>query len=76
MVFLIDNKWIQRDLYSAFLIMNADEKLEHTDRDKCIKNYESFVKNHDQCINELKTSNEKLPSSFGIKNNPSKDGLL
>ena len=64
---LIDGKWIQRDLYSAFLIMNADDTLEHADKNKCIDTYDQFVKNHDQCIEKLKKSNCKLPSSFGIK---------
>lgn len=63
----INGKWIQRDLYSAFLLMNSNTALDHPDRDKCLKTYEAFVKNHDLCINSLLSDNRKHPSSFGLK---------
>lgn len=68
---LIDGKWIQRDLYSAFLLMNSDGSLEHADRDACIRTYDSFKRSHDACIERIKTeavtTGRKLPSCFGIR---------
>lgn len=32
---VIDGHEVQRDLYSGFLIKNADDSLEHPDREKC-----------------------------------------
>ena len=63
----INGIWIQRDLYSAFLLMNAAKDLSHADRERCFATYENFVRNHNKCIENLKYSNEKLPSSFGIQ---------
>ena len=63
----INGKWIQRDLYSAFLLMNSSTALDHPDRDKCMKTYEAFVTNHDLCISSLLSDNRKYPSSFGLK---------
>jgi hypothetical protein len=62
----IDGRWVQRDLYSAFLLMNSDEGLEHTDRGLCIDTYDDFLIQHDRCIDELKTGSHELLSSFGI----------
>ena len=58
---------IQRDLYSAFLLMNSNKDMTHTDRDKCIKTFNRFKEQHDELINRLEQSDTKLPSSFGIK---------
>lgn len=63
----INDLWIQRDLYSAFLLMNTASDLFHADRDKCLATFDRFVTNHDKCIDELKTCNQKLPVSFGIR---------
>lgn len=63
----INGKWIQRDLYSAFLLMNSSTALDHPDRGKCMNTYENFVTNHDLCINSLLSDNRKHPSSFGLK---------
>lgn len=63
----IGGQRIQRDLYSAFLLKNSVPDLTHTDRDKCLKTFETFKTNHDSCIDELMHSNRNLLSSFGIK---------
>lgn len=63
----ISRTWIQRDLYSAFLLMNADEDLSHADRERCFATFNDFVTNHDICIRGLLNSNTKHPSSFGLK---------
>ena len=63
----INGEWIQRDLYSAFLLMNSDDTLEHTDRNKCLQNYPQFKNMHNQCITEILRSGKHIPSSFGLK---------
>ena len=64
---VIDGKRIQRDLYSAFLIMNSDDTYLRTDRQKCIVTYQQFCLMHDQCIRDLISSNRKYSSSMGLK---------
>ena len=63
----INGEWIQRDLYSAFLLMNSDDTLEHTDRNKCLQNYPQFKNMHNQCITEILRFGKHIPSSFGLK---------
>ena len=62
----INGEWVQRDLYSAFLLMNSDDTLEHTDRNRCFQNYSKFKTMHDQCMTEILQSEKHIPSSFGI----------
>lgn len=60
---------IQRDLYSAFLIMNVNDDLETINQDKCIETYDNFKLLHNKEINrlkELKSNGYKLISSMGI----------
>ena len=64
---LIKRTKIQRDLYSAFLLMNSKEDLSHTDVDLCHQTYERFKKNHKKCLDELMNNKDfKLLSSFGL----------
>ena len=62
---IINNKLIQRDLYSAFLIMHVKKNKKTIDRKQCVANYDQFVKLHDAVIEELK-QNIHNPSSMGI----------
>lgn len=57
---------IQRDLYSAFLIMNVRDNLKEIDREKCFATWEKFKQLHDKEIERLKNSENKLLSSMGI----------
>ena len=57
---------IQRDLYSAFIIMCTKENLKETDKDLCKKEFDNFKKLHDEEIIRIKNSNNKLISSMGI----------
>lgn len=57
---------IQRDLYSAFLIMNVHDKLESVDRSLCFKEFDSFIRLHNKEIVSIKNSDTKLISSMGI----------
>ena len=58
---------VQRDLYSAFLLMNMvnDQHLDKINRDLCFKTFELFLKNHDELINNLKKESQSL-KSMGI----------
>jgi len=57
---------IQRDLYSAFLIMNIKDDLKKIDRELCFETFGNFKKLHDKEIERIKSSNNKLISSMGI----------
>ena len=71
----LSNRWnqiggnkIQRDLYSAFLIMNSSNDLQETDRQKCIDSFDNFIALHDQEISRIEDNETvKLFTSFGIK---------
>ena len=68
------NRWnkdinIQRDMYSAFLIMNVNDNLESINKEKCNETYDNFKILHDkeiQRLQELKSNGYKLISSMGI----------
>ena len=60
---------IQRDCYSAFLIMNVGNDLETINRELCFRTYDNFKQLHDYEINRLKIlkgNGIKLISSMGI----------
>lgn len=57
---------IQRDLYSAFLIMNVKDDLETVDRELCISGFDDFRRMHDIEIERIRGSESKLISSMGI----------
>jgi hypothetical protein len=60
---------VQRDCYSAFLIMNVKNDLETIDRELCNGTYDNFKILHDKEINrlkEMKSNGYKLISSMGI----------
>lgn len=61
---LPDGRRIQRDLYSAFLIMNIAKDLKTFDKSLCDATYEEFVVYHDLEIERLKTT--PMPSSAGV----------
>ncbi|ONI46311.1 hypothetical protein AN641_01705 [Candidatus Epulonipiscioides gigas] len=60
----IEGLKVQRDMYSAFLIMNVNEDLESINDKKCENRFDKFVKLHDKEINRLKLN--KNLSSMGI----------
>ena len=60
---------VQRDIYSAFLIMNVDNDLKGINQQKCNDRFENFKRLHDIEVNrlkELKLNGIKLISSMGI----------
>ena len=57
---------VQRDLYSAFLLMCA-ETPKRPDRTLCKTLYQQFLKNQKTCIIKMQASNAQKLSSFGLK---------
>lgn len=57
---------IQRDLYSAFLLMNSAPSLAETDVDRCKKTYPKFQKLHEIELDRLLNEDKKHISSMGI----------
>ena len=62
----IGNRKIQRDLYSAFLIRNADLDFKHPDREKCEYEFEYFADMQDQLILKMKESGLSMRQCFGF----------
>jgi len=67
-IFRIDDKevQIQRDLYSSFLIMNVNDKLDKVNRRKCFDKFDGFKVLHNIEIERLRSGNNVLISSMGI----------
>ncbi len=61
----IDGRKVQRDLYSAFLIMNVRDNLKEIDRQKCLERWSHFICLHDKEIECLKSANQ-LVGSMGV----------
>ena len=62
----IGNRKVQRDLYSAFLIRNADLDFKHPDREKCEYEFEHFAEMQDQLILKMKESGLSMRQCFGF----------
>lgn len=62
----IGNHLVQRDLYSAFLLMNSDANLKQTNQERCIETFDTFVHLHNQHIEALQQTKKKYPLSMGI----------
>lgn len=62
----IGGRRVQHDLYSAFLILNTDETLEHADREKCFYAFEGFADMQDRPITEMKENGISMPQCFGF----------
>ena len=63
--FMPDGRRIQRDLYSAFLLQHMNEQQDGFDKTALQRDYERFVIQHEQCIEELKRAPKTL-ASMGI----------
>lgn len=61
----IDGRRVQRDLYSAFLIMNVKDNLKEIDRQKCLERWDHFVFLHDKEITRLQSA-PQLVRSMGL----------
>ena len=63
---IIGDEKIQRDLYSAFLIMNVKDNLEEIDKKLCNRYFKKFKENHSKELKRIKTSKIKTLASMGI----------
>lgn len=57
---------IQRDLYSAFLIMNTTDNLREVDVERANETWNNFFGKHEQEIERIKQLNKKQLSSIGL----------
>lgn len=69
----LSNRWnhfkqgdIQRDLYSAFLIMNTKDNLREVDIKRANETWKNFYELHNQEIERIKNLNKKQLSSIGM----------
>ena len=62
----IGKRKVQRDLYSAFLIRNADLDFKHPDREKCEYEFEYFADMQEQLILKMKESGLSMRQCFGF----------
>ena len=63
---IIDGQKVQRDLYSAFLYHNADVSFKHADRDKCIAEFDNFIKLQNELIADMKAKKISYKNCFGF----------
>ncbi|WP_176448537.1 hypothetical protein [Lentibacillus sp. CBA3610] len=64
-----DNTKLQRDLYSAFLLMNANKSGTRPDRSKCKETFPLFKNLHDQAIRAIVNGKRMiLNSGISVKN--------
>lgn len=61
-----DGKRIQRDLYSAFLLQHTTTQMDGFDQDALERDYEAFVKQHDDMILKLSKAPKTL-ASMGVR---------
>lgn len=57
---------IQRDLYSAFLIMNTTDDLREVDVERANETWDNFFRNHEQEMERIKQLNKKQLKSIGL----------
>ena len=63
----VGGHYVQRDLYSAFLLRNSNDTGTAADRQKCTDSFPMFLITHDACMDALLAENKKYPSSFGLR---------
>ena len=57
---------VQRDLYSAYLLKNADKEYRKPDRGKCIEGYERFLRMQEEAIERMKEQGISKRYCFGF----------
>lgn len=62
----IGGNTVQRDLYSAWLLKNADSTLKHTDRAKCMEGFERFLLLQNELIKTMKQNHITMKQCFGF----------
>lgn len=64
---LEDGSKVQRDLYSAFLIMHSNKALDGFLVSSCNRDYPKFLQMHNKAMAALAASDKPLPSSMGVR---------
>lgn len=62
----IDGHYVQRDLYSAFLLHNTNKDLTAPDRDKCIYEFDHYLQMQNNLISTMKAANVSMKQCFGF----------
>ena len=62
----IGGNYVQRDLYSAFLIKNSNPDLNAPDREKCLFEFERFLDMQNTLIDTMKQNHISMKSCFGF----------
>lgn len=63
---IIGGSYVQRDLYSAFLIRNSNSTLTKPDREKCIYEFGKFLRMQNNLITAMKADNISMKQCFGF----------
>lgn len=63
---LIDGHTVQRDLYSAFLLKNCNSAMDAPDRDKCIYEFDGFLKVHNRLVAAMMEHDISMKQCFGF----------
>lgn len=64
---LEDGSRVQRDLYSAFLIMHSNKALDGFLVSACNRDYPKFLQMHNKAMAALAAGDKSLPSSMGVR---------
>ena len=57
---------VQRDLYSAFLLKNANNTLDKPDVDKCNYEFDNFLRLQDKTLASMKANGISMKQCFGF----------
>lgn len=56
----LDGLAVQRDLYSAYLLLCHNDDYTAPDHSKCIQNFDKFLENHYNCMTDLACNNVRV----------------
>jgi transposase len=62
----INGRYVQRDLYSAFLLRNSNSTMDAPDREKCNRGFENFLIMQDELIQKMKADGISRKQCFGF----------
>lgn len=62
----VEGRYVQRDLYSAFLLSNPDIKFEKAEREVCVDEFKKFADMQDKEIADMKANNVSMKQCFGF----------
>lgn len=58
-----DSTKVQRDIYSAFLLLCHNDDFKTINQDICTSKFETFKKAHDKCVSDIKVRGHKVCNS-------------